>query len=66
MPITPTSPAKNAEGDFEQFTDFMRQLVAVPHDTIMARIKTEKESKRTAKASASLDPDASHTARAVS
>ncbi len=44
-PTHPTSSGKNAEGDFDQFKDFMRQLVAVPHETIKARIKTEKEAK---------------------
>lgn len=57
MPKTPMSPAKNTEGDFEQFKDFMRQLVAVPHNTIKARIQAEKEQKRTSKASGGwLDP----------
>jgi len=58
-PTHPSSPAKNPEGDFDQFKDFMRQLVAVPHDTIKARIQAEKEQKRMSKASASHGPDAS-------
>jgi len=43
----PTSPAKNVEGDFGQFTDFMRKLVAVPHSKIKARLEEEKQEKRT-------------------
>jgi len=42
----PTSPAKNVEGDFSQFTDFMRKLVAVPHETIKARLKEEKRKRK--------------------
>lgn len=35
----PISPAKDAQGDFAQFTDFMRRLVAVPHSQIKASWK---------------------------
>jgi hypothetical protein len=57
---SPTSPAKNVEGDFEQFTSFMRKLVAVPHSKIKARLDAEKEAKRTQpKRSAFRVPDAS-------
>jgi len=41
----PTSPAKNAEGDFEQFTTFMRKLVSVPRSEIQARLEAEKAAK---------------------
>jgi hypothetical protein len=58
-PTHPTSPAKNPEGEFDQFKDFMRELVAVPHEKIKARIQAEKESKRMSKASSSLGPAAS-------
>jgi hypothetical protein len=45
----PSSPAKNTEGDFGQFTSFMRKLVSVPHSEIKARIEAEKGAKRTSK-----------------
>ena len=38
----PKSPAKNPTGDFGQFTDFMRRLVAVPHSEIKAKLDAEK------------------------
>jgi hypothetical protein len=60
MANRPTSPAKNVEGDFSQFTDFMRKLVTVPHSKIKARLDAEKAEKRTQpKRSASRVPDAS-------
>lgn len=40
----PISPAKDAQGDFSQFTSFMRRLVSVPHSEIQERLKTEKKS----------------------
>ena len=40
----PSSPAKNTEGDFGQFTSFMRRLVSVPHLEIQERLKAEKTS----------------------
>jgi hypothetical protein len=40
---------KDVEGDFGQFTDFMRKLVAVPHSKIKARLEAEKAGKRTPK-----------------
>jgi hypothetical protein len=43
------SPAKDAQGDFAQFTDFMRRLVAVPHSEIKAKLDAEREAKRIAK-----------------
>jgi hypothetical protein len=55
----PTSPAKNIEGDFDQFKDFMRKLVAVPHSKIRARLEEEKREKRTPKPSVSRAPNAS-------
>ena len=45
-PSQPTSPAKNVEGDFEQFTNFMRRVVAVPHSKIKAKLDAEKQAKR--------------------
>jgi hypothetical protein len=49
MPKAPTSPAKNVEGDFEQFKGFMRKLVSVPHSKIKAELDAEKAKKRTSK-----------------
>ena len=62
MSVAPTHPepsATNPEGDFDQFKNFMRQLIAVPHEEIKARIKAEKGKKRTSKPAASPDPAAS-------
>jgi hypothetical protein len=42
----PRSAATDATGDFAQFTDFMRKLVAVPHSTIKARLEEEKKAKK--------------------
>jgi hypothetical protein len=47
----PKSPAKNPTGDFGQFTNFMRRLVAVPHDEIKAKLDAEKRAKKRKKAS---------------
>ena len=41
----PKSPAKNPTGDFGQFTNFMRRLVAVPHSEIKAKLDAEKRAK---------------------
>jgi hypothetical protein len=38
--------AKNTEGDFDRFTDFMRRLVAVPHSEIKAKLDAEKRAKK--------------------
>jgi hypothetical protein len=52
----PISPAKDAQGEYARFTDFMRRLVAVPHSEIKAKLDAEKKAKRKAKAvSASRD-----------
>jgi hypothetical protein len=51
MANRPKSPAKNPIGDFDQFTNFMRRLVAVPHDEIKARLDAEKRAKERKKAS---------------
>jgi hypothetical protein len=40
------SPAKDAQGDFAQFTNFMKRLVSVPHSTIKARLEEEKRTKK--------------------
>jgi len=53
MASQPNIPAKDDEaGDFAQFTDFMRRLVAVPRSEIQARLEAEKAAK-TSRASAS-------------
>jgi hypothetical protein len=53
VPQKPTHSAKNVEGDFGKFTNFMRKLVAVPHSEIKAKLDAEKKRKQKAKASAS-------------
>jgi hypothetical protein len=45
----PISPAKDVQGDFAQFTDFMKRVVAVPHSKIKAKLDAEKQAKRKAK-----------------
>jgi len=54
-PSRPENPAKNQEGDFDQFTNFMRKLVAVPHSEIKARLEAEKEAKQTPSVSRASD-----------
>jgi hypothetical protein len=52
MPTNHPKPsAKNVTGDFGKFTNFMRRLVAVPHDEIKAKLDAEKRSKERKKAS---------------
>lgn len=41
----PKPSAKNTEGDFGQFTNFMRRLVAVPHSEIKAKLDAQKRAK---------------------
>ena len=56
MASQPYIPAKEHTGNFAQFTDFMKRLVAVPHSEIKAQLDAEKKAKRKAKAvSASRD-----------
>jgi hypothetical protein len=53
---SPNPSAKNEQGEFERFTNFMRRLVAVPHSEIKAKLDAEKRAKerrRTSKTSAS-------------
>jgi hypothetical protein len=49
----PKPSAKNAEGDFKQFTNFMRRLVAVPHSEVKAKLDAEKRAKKRKKTSKS-------------
>jgi len=58
MANQPTDPAKDDAGDFAQFTDFMRRLVAVPRSVIQERLEEEKRSKAASRAAV-----AEHTAR---
>lgn len=56
----PKAPAKNPTGDFGQFTNFMRRLVAVPHSEIKAKLDAEKRAKtrkRKAASRASAEKD---------
>lgn len=53
MASHPISPAKDVQGDFAQFTNFMRRLVAVPHSEIKAQLDADKAKKRRLKNSAS-------------
>jgi hypothetical protein len=39
------NPLKNVEGDFGQFTNFMKRLLAVPHSEIKAKLDAEKRAK---------------------
>jgi hypothetical protein len=61
-PMRPTHSAKNVEGDFGKFTNFMKRLVAVPHSEIKAKLDAEKrakarKSKRTSASRALTDRD---------
>jgi hypothetical protein len=57
VPKHPKSPAKNPTGDFEQFTNFARQIMSVPHSEIKAQIDAEKAAKRTPKSSSRASGD---------
>jgi len=58
MPNRPRTPASEIKGDFAQFTNFMRRLVAVPHNEIKAQLDAEKEARKQKRASrASHDKD---------
>lgn len=46
--VASDSPGKDVQGDFAQFTDFMRRLVAVPRSVIQERLAEEKLSKTSA------------------
>ena len=45
MAKPPKPSAKNVTGDFGQFTNFMRRIVAVPHSEIKAKLDAEKRAK---------------------
>lgn len=42
----PKSAATDVQGDFAQFTNFMRRLVAVPHSKIKAELDAEKAKRK--------------------
>jgi hypothetical protein len=63
VPTKPKPSAKNVIGDFDEFTNFMRRLVAVPHSEIKAQLDAEKRAKRTPKSSASRARGASSKER---
>jgi hypothetical protein len=57
MAKSPEPSAKNVKGDFGQFTNFMRRLVAVPHAEIKARLDAEKRTKTRKRKAASRASD---------
>jgi hypothetical protein len=60
QPRAKPSSSKDMTGNFAEFTDFMRRLVAVPHSEIKAQLDAEKRAKKRkkAKTSAYLDSGA--------
>jgi len=56
----PKSPAKNPTGDFEQFSNFARQILSVPHSEIKAQLDAEKAEKRTSKAASRVSDESSN------
>jgi len=46
MSNRPKLSAKNEQGDFDKFTNFMRRLVAVPHSEIKAKLDAEKRARK--------------------
>jgi hypothetical protein len=49
MPDRPSIPAKEIVGDFDEFTNFARQVMSVPRSAIQPTLDAEKE-KRTSRA----------------
>jgi hypothetical protein len=47
----PKPSAKNEQGEFGRFTNFMKRLVAVPHSEIKAKLEAEKRAKARKKTS---------------
>jgi hypothetical protein len=45
MASVPNQSAKNEAGDFAEFTNFVRRIVAVPHSKVQQRLKAEKRTK---------------------
>jgi hypothetical protein len=42
----PESSGKKSQGEYANFSDFMRRLVAVPHSEIKAKLDAEKQVKK--------------------
>jgi hypothetical protein len=57
-PTRPANPAKNVEGDFGKFTNFMRRLIAVPHSEIKSKLDAEKLAKTRKRKAVSRASDA--------
>lgn len=53
MAHLPGPSAKNITGNFAEFTDFMRRLMAVPHSEVKAVLEAEKAAKKRKKSKAS-------------
>lgn len=45
MANNPKTSAKNDQGEFGRFENFMRRLLAVPHSEIKAKLDAEKRAK---------------------
>lgn len=45
MSKSPKPSAKNEQGEFERFSEFMRRLVAVPHSEIKAKLDAAERAK---------------------
>ncbi len=56
----PTASAKSVTGDFDNFTNFARQIMSVPHSEIKAQIDAEKAAKRTLKSASHASDDESN------
>jgi hypothetical protein len=52
----------NTPGDFDQFKDFVRKVVRVPHAEVQARLEAEKRKKT----KPSVSPAASRSLRPIS
>jgi len=50
----PKPSAKNEQGGFDRFTNFMKRLVAVPHSEIKAKLDAEKRAKQQRKRRSSV------------
>lgn len=57
MATSPGPSAKNITGDFAEFTDFMRRLIAVPHSEVKAKLDAEKRAKKRKRSKSSASPD---------
>jgi hypothetical protein len=53
VPNQPTTSAKNVTGDFDNFRDFPRRILSVPHAEIKAKLDAEQAAKRISKGPAS-------------